>query len=77
MAQRVVIVTGDGASFLLEGDPDEGQAPYEVDPRGLDAMRALPALLAEGWKVSQVTPGSGAGENDTPLWLVVLERSQS
>lgn len=71
---RVVIVTGDGASFLLQGDPDEGTAPYEVDEDGDDAMQALPALLSEGWSVVSVSPGAATMDEDPPTWLAVIER---
>ncbi len=60
MSQVCVIVSDSGESWALNGDD-----------RGDEENRLLPALLAEGWNVASVTPGSGA-KDDTSYWLVVL-----
>lgn len=60
-----VIVSDSGESWALNGD----QA--NVDKDGDHEL--LPRLLAKGWTVDSVTPGSGA-KDDTSYWLVLLSQ---
>lgn len=63
--QCFVIVSDSGESWALNGDP------ANVDENGDHEL--LPQLLADGWKVVSVTPGSGA-KDDTSYWLVLLSK---
>ncbi|MEM6954069.1 MAG: hypothetical protein AAF411_25985 [Myxococcota bacterium] len=69
MAERFVVVSDNGESWVLGGDPDEGKHATKQDEQ-----HAMPALLADGWSVSSVTPGSGT-KDDSSYWLVLVERS--
>jgi hypothetical protein len=64
-AQKVVRVTKEGRSFVLEGDPDEARFNRKLTLPLLG--KALPTLLAEGWRVVS-TSSSPDGSS-----LVVLE----
>jgi len=68
MAQRFVVVSDGGESWVLGGDPDDGKFSS-----GKDDQHALPQLLKDGWSSTSVTPGSGT-KDDTSYWLVLLER---
>lgn len=68
MAQRFVVVSDNGESWLLGGDPDEAKFSS-----GNDDQHALPQLLEEGWSSKMVTPGSGT-KDDSSYWLVLLEK---
>jgi len=63
--QCFVIVSDSGESWALNGDH------ANVDENGDHEL--LPRLLADGWKVVSVTPGSGA-KDDTSYWLVLLSK---
>lgn len=67
MAQRFVVVSDNGESWLLGGDPDEKK--YAKN----DEQHALPGLLEDGWVSKSVTPGSGT-KDDSSYWLVVVEK---
>ena len=71
--QRAVVVSDDGASWFLGGDPEEGHHPYEEDSDGDECRQALPHLLDEGWSVVSVTPGSGANDENS-FWLVIIKK---
>ena len=68
MAQRFVVVSDNGESWVLSGDPDEG-----TFTSGGDDQHALPQLLKDGWSSKMVTPGSGT-KDDSSYWLVLLEK---
>ncbi|MBT8469200.1 MAG: hypothetical protein KJN97_10665 [Deltaproteobacteria bacterium] len=68
MAQRFVVVSDSGESWLLGGDPDDGKFTS-----GNDEQHALPQLLENGWASKMVTPGSGT-KDDSSYWLVLLEK---
>lgn len=63
--QCFVIVSDSGESWALTGDVENNEKDGEHD--------LLPRLLADGWKVHTVTPGSGA-KDDTSYWLVLLTK---
>jgi len=63
-SQCLVIVSDSGESWPLNGDSN--------NPESGD-NNLLPRLLADGWKVDSVTPGSGA-KDDTSYWLVLLSQ---
>jgi len=71
--QRAVIVSDDGDSWLLAGDPEEGHHPYEEDGDGDDCRQALPHLLDEGWSIQSVSAGSGSGDENA-FWFVVVSK---
>ena len=71
--QRAVIVSDDGDSWFLAGDPEEGHHPYEEDGDGEECRRALPHLLEEGWTVTSTTAGSGSAD-DNSYWLVIVQK---
>jgi hypothetical protein len=68
MAQRFVVVSDNGESWVLGGDPDDGKFTS-----GKDDQYALPQLLKDGWSSKMVTPGSGT-KDDSSYWLVLLEK---
>ena len=68
MAQRFVVVSDNGESWVLGGDPDDGKFTS-----GNDDQHALPKLLDDGWTSTVVTPGSGT-KDDASYWLVLLEK---
>jgi hypothetical protein len=68
MAQRFVVVSDNGESWVLGGDPDDGRFTS-----GKDDQHALPQLLKDGWSSKTVTPGSGT-KDDSSYWLVLLEK---
>ncbi len=68
MAQRFVVVSDNGESWVLDGDPDEDKLGS-----GDDDQAALPQLLEDGWSSKTVTPGSGT-KDDSSYWLVLLEK---
>ena len=68
MAQRFVVVSDNGESWVLGGDPDDGNFTS-----GKDEQHALPALLQDGWSSTSITPGSGT-KDDSSYWLVLLEK---
>jgi hypothetical protein len=68
MAQRFVVVSDNGESWVLGGDPDDGEFTS-----GKDDQHALPQLLKDGWSSKMVTPGSGT-KDDSSYWLVLLEK---
>ncbi len=68
MGQRFVVVSDNGESWLLGGDPGEGK--FTTDK---DEQHALPQLLKDGWSPKLVTPGSGT-KDDSSYWLVLLEK---
>lgn len=68
MTQRFVVVSDNGESWLLGGDPDE----RKMSSKG-DDQQAMPKLLKEGWTTKSVTPGSGT-KDDSSYWLVLLEK---
>ena len=68
MAQRFVVVSDNGESWVLGGDPDDGEFAS-----GKDDQHALPQLLKDGWSSKMVTPGSGT-KDDSSYWLVLLEK---
>lgn len=68
MAQRFVVVSDNGESWVLGGDPDEAELNS-----GKDDQQALPELLRNGWSSKSVTPGSGT-KDDSSYWLVLLEK---
>ncbi len=68
MAQRFVVVSDNGESWVLDGDPDEGELTS-----GKDDQQALPQLLKAGWSSKMVTPGSGT-KDESSYWLVLLEK---
>jgi hypothetical protein len=61
--QCFVIVSDSGESWALNGDNQNADDKNEL----------LPSLLADGWKVESVTPGSGA-KDDTSYWLVLVTK---
>ena len=67
MAQRFVVVSDNGESWVLGGDPDDGKFTSGND------QQALPALLEDGWSSTSVTAGSGT-KDDSSYWLVLLEK---
>jgi len=68
MAQRFVVVSDNGESWVLGGDPDEGKFTHRNDDQ-----HALPQLLKDGWSSKMVTPGSGT-KDESSYWLVLLEK---
>ena len=68
VAQRFVVVSDNGESWVLGGDPDDG-----TFTSGNDDQHALPKLLEDGWTSKTVTPGSGT-KDDASYWLVLLEK---
>lgn len=68
MAQRFVVVSDNGESWVLGGDPNDGEFTS-----GKDDQHALPQLLEDGWTSKTVTPGSGT-KDDSSYWLVLLEK---
>lgn len=68
MSQRFVVVSDNGESWLLGGDPEEAKFASSNDDQ-----HALPALLKDGWVSKSVTAGSGT-KDDSSYWLVVLEK---
>jgi len=68
MAQRFVVVSDNGESWVLGGDPDEGEFTSNNDDQ-----HALPQLLEDGWSSKSITPGSGT-KDDSSYWLVLLEK---
>ena len=68
MAQRFVVVSDNGESWVLSGDPDDGTFISSKDEQ-----HALPQLLKDGWSSKLVTPGSGT-KDDSSYWLVLLEK---
>jgi len=66
MAQRFVVVSDNGESWVLGGDPDDGKFTS-----GKEDQHALPELLKEGWSSKSVTAGSGT-KDDSSYWLVLL-----
>lgn len=63
--QCLIIVSDSGESWALNGDDDNGDSDGNQD--------VLPGLLADGWQVSSVTPGSGA-KDDSSYWMVLLAK---
>ena len=61
--QYFIIVSDSGESWALNGDHAHKDKDGEND--------VLPRLLADGWQVQSVTPGSGA-KDDSSYWLVFL-----
>ena len=68
MAQRFVVVSDNGESWVLGGDPED-----EKFGSGTDDPHVLPQLLDDGWLSKTVTPGSGT-KDDSSYWLVLLEK---
>jgi hypothetical protein len=68
MAQRFVVVSDNGESWVLGGDPDDGKFTS-----GKGDQHALPELLNDGWSSKSVTAGSGT-KDDSSYWLVLLEK---
>ena len=68
MAQRFVVVSDNGESWVLGGDPDDGNFTS-----GKDEQHAQPALLQDGWSSTSITPGSGT-KDDSSYCLVLLEK---
>lgn len=68
MAQRFVVVSDNGESWVLGGDPDEGKFTS-----GKEDQHALPELLEAGWSSKSITAGSGT-KDDSSYWLVLLEK---
>lgn len=64
-SQCLVIVSDSGESWALNGD--------EANVDKNDNNELMPQLLAKGWKVDSITPGSGA-KDDTSYWLVLLSQ---
>lgn len=65
MANCLVVVSDSGESWPLNGDQEHADEGEKND--------LLPRLLAEGWSVASITPGSGA-KDDTSYWLVHLSK---
>lgn len=65
MTVRFVIASDNGESWVLDGDDEEEKFSADKD--------ALPTLVAEGYKVESITPGSGS-KDDASYWLLMLSK---
>lgn len=72
MEQRVLLLRGQ-ESLLLYGDSEEGDERLWRKERRQRVGAALPAYLAEGWSIRQITPVPVEGETD-PIAYAVIER---